>query len=111
MTRSTEGAKYQWQPIETCPFAPYLEVWMTDGENVRLVEVDRRLGHGTPVSWFEDVGGEWKISTRIPKWQVEWRLADLEAPENFCSSGPLPRDEIDFMPTHWMPRQEKPAAP
>jgi hypothetical protein len=91
----------QWKPIETCPFVDGLEIWVTDGKRVSPIVIDRRFG--MPL-WIYEMGDS------APKFLQEWAFSDQDAPKNYCSSGPLPDDQIGYIPTHWAPRWA-PAAP
>lgn len=92
-----------WKPISEFPFPDDRwgsgDYWVTDGKAVVHAQLERRFG--TPLSFYETRNGKMQIREDIPKWIQIWRFADMEAPENFCSSGPLPRDEVEFIPTHW----------
>lgn len=97
-------ARIEWQPINTCPFAEYLELWVTDGKRVSPVIVDRRFG--MPMWMYEmDVAGT------LPVFHQTWVFSDQDAPKNYCSSGELPDDLIDYIPTHWMYRSVRPEPP
>ena len=100
--------KMTWKPISELQFpknnAGGGDYWVTDGKEVIHVQLARRFG--TPMSFYENRGGKFVMRSDVPKWAQVWCFENMEAPENFCSSGPLPRDEIEFMPTHfaeWKP--------
>jgi hypothetical protein len=90
-----------WQPIETAPFNPYFEMWISDGRSVRHVSVTKRLGHGMPLRVVTgDV--EW------PAWRHDWRLVDEESRDDeMYGKAEL---ELDYSPTHWLPK-ERPEPP
>lgn len=96
--------RIDWQPIETCPFASYLELWVTDGKKVSPAIVDRRFGWSVREWEMQEAG-------TLPAYLEKWSFSDQDAPKNYCSSGPLPDDLIDFIPTHWMHRNWRPNPP
>lgn len=85
----------EWKPIETCPFADGMEIWVTDGKRVSPIILDKRFG--TPM-WI------YVQRESVPAWLLSWAFSDQDAPKNYCSSGPLPDDQINYIPTHWAPR-------
>lgn len=94
-----------WKPISEFPFPKDRagwgggDYWVTDGKTVVHAQLERRFG--TPISFYENRGGKFLIREDVPKWAHVWRFADMEAPQSFCDSGAFPRDEVDFLPTHW----------
>jgi hypothetical protein len=104
-----------WRPIESMPFKAYAEgysrdatVLVTDGKEVAVATVSDRVGR--PVKQIEPptytltddgpilMGGKYEEYDR-PQWWFDWEFTD----ELSSDSEMWGKDEIDFVPTHYMP--------
>lgn len=109
----TEAAP--WQPIESCPFEAYdcasgadATFYVTDGKSLALVSVKRRFGRPVrcirePGMILTDDGVRWEGGEYVeydrPAWWFRWELEDVLSPEDERFG----KDEIDFVPTLWLP--------
>lgn len=116
------GRVTAWEPIEQMPFDAYSEAYgvsgvviLTDGRDMAVATVSKRFGRPVAVvnrgemaitdqgvAW---VGAEYAELDR-PQWWFDWEFTDTLSHE----SDMWGKDEIDFVPTHWMPLPNPPSA-
>ena len=108
-----------WSPIEGCPFDALAQTYggyggriiVTDGTNTAIATVSKRFGRplcviNQPQMAITDdgvayVGGEY-AEIEAPKWWFKWQLTDDDGGENYAGGEPIGRDDVDFIPTHFM---------
>jgi hypothetical protein len=116
-----------WQPIETCPFEAYDEMYGLEGcilvkagKKCARVSVTRRFG--TPLVWtgktppetvMRDgrmvIEGDGKyVKPKRPAWWFQWELTDEDGIMTYAGGAETGKEEIDFLPTHWLPLPVRP---
>lgn len=106
-----------WQPMESCPFAAmkYETVLVTDGDRVAVAKITERFGRPLRVvkpgehvlrDGVLTIEGMETTEYDHPEWWFQWELEDaLDDP-----SERFGRDEIDFVPTHFLTLPRGPLA-
>lgn len=111
-----------WRPIEDCPLATLCNTYkadtilVCDTTNVAVVRVRKRFG--TPIEWVEEprmaitdhgmayIGGKSRTPD-WPKWRLKYEFEDVLSHESEMYG----KDNIDFVPTHWLPLPRAHSAP
>lgn len=113
--KAQEKFNLVWSSMEKLPFAAfeYKTLLVTDGESVAVVTIHKRFGRPIKVtkpaelaitdSGLAWVGGEYEEYDH-PDWWFEWEFKDQLSYESEMYG----KDQIAFVPTHWMPLPNPP---
>lgn len=113
-----------WLSIETCPFAAYEDlyglggtIFVKAGDEVAMVTIHRRYGRPLKViSPGEIVLTDHGVSIEgaeyaefdHPDWWFAWEMTDVHGGMTYAGGEETGREEVRFVPTHWLPFPLKP---